>query len=132
MIRIFLILGALGMTFITAQVKAGDYTGAISAAGGLQGRVLWCDAEANIWALDSREKVAELAEKCKEANFNTIVVDVKPLSGVVLYNSKVAPRLTIWNGRPYPQNYDLLQVMVEECRRVGIEVHAAVNVFSEA
>ncbi len=120
------------MTFITAQVKAGDYTGAISAAGGLQGRVLWCDAEANIWALDSREKVAELAEKCKEANFNTIVVDVKPLSGVVLYNSKVAPRLTIWNGRPYPQNYDLLQVMVEECRRVGIEVHAAVNVFSEA
>lgn len=99
---------------------------------GLQGRVLWCDAEANLWALDSREKVAELADQCKVANINVIVVDVKPLSGVVLYNSRTAPKIKAWSGRQYPESYDLLQMMVEEGHRVGIEVHASINVFAEA
>ncbi len=102
-----------------------------SKAGGLQGRVLWCDAEANLWALDSGEKVRALAEHCKMANINTVVVDVKPLSGLVLYASEVAPRLSEWRGRPYPRDDDLLQTMTDEFRRVEIDVYAAVNVFSE-
>lgn len=110
---------------------AGKYSNAVTTAAGLQGRVLWCDAEANIWALDTKEEVADLANHCRDANINTIVVDVKPLSGTVLYNSKIAPKLTMWQGKPYPEGYDLLKTMVDECRRVGIEVYAAVNVFSE-
>ncbi|MEN6520583.1 MAG: alpha amylase family protein [Armatimonadota bacterium] len=95
-------------------------------------KVLWCDAEANLWALDSHEKVAELAGQCKEAGIDVIAVDVKPLTGVVLYNSRIAPRIKAWSGREYPENYDLLQVMVEEGHRAGIAVHASINVFAEA
>jgi uncharacterized lipoprotein YddW (UPF0748 family) len=110
---------------------AGRYVTAVTTAGGLQGRVLWCDAEANIWALDSREQVAALADHCKDANINTIVVDVKPLSGSVLYKSQVAPQLKTWQGKPYPADYDLLKTMVEEGHRAGVDVYAAINVFSE-
>jgi uncharacterized lipoprotein YddW (UPF0748 family) len=119
------------MTLMAMPAQAGKYTNAIAAAGGLQGRVLWCDAEANLWNLDTRDKVAEIARLCKEANINTIVVDVKPLAGVVLYKSRIAPRLVERQGRPYPQDHDLLQAVVEEGHRAGIDVYAAINVFSE-
>ncbi|MFQ3548222.1 MAG: alpha amylase family protein [Armatimonadota bacterium] len=98
---------------------------------GLQGRVMWFDANANIWQLSTRQGVQEAVEQCKRANINTIIVDVKPLSGFVLYNSKIAPKMKYFNGKPYPANYDLLQTTIEECRKAGIEVHAAINVFSE-
>ena len=119
------------MTLVSVPALAGRYADAIAAAGGLEGRVLWCDGESNLWALDTREKVADLADRCKEVNINVIVVDVKPLSGMVLYKSRMAPRLTEWRGRPYAQDFDLLQAAVEEGHRVGIEVYAAINVFSE-
>jgi len=95
-------------------------------------KILWCDAEANLWALDSREKAAEIVSRCKNAGIHALIIDVKPLSGVVLYNSRVAPIIKSWSGQPYPKDYDLLQVMSEECRKAGIEVHAAINVFAEA
>lgn len=112
--------------------SCGDsYCGAVSKVGGLAGRVMWCDAEANLWALSTREGVRDTVQRCKECGINTVVVDVKPLAGVVLYNSKIAPCLSEWEGKPYPEDYDLLKTMVEECREAGIEVHAAINVFAE-
>lgn len=119
------------MTCISIPALAGKYCSAVSQAAGLQGRVLWCDAEANLWDLDSREKVADLVKHCKDSNITTIVVDVKPLCGLVLYKSAIAPKLTEWRGRKYPADYDLLDAMVQECRRAGVEVYAAINVFSE-
>ena len=64
-------------------------------------------------------------------NINTIVVDVKPLSGLVLYKSAIAPRLREFEGRNYPADYDLLRTVIEEGHKAGIAVHAAINVFSE-
>ncbi|MBI2844358.1 MAG: family 10 glycosylhydrolase [Armatimonadetes bacterium] len=119
------------MIVTTMPAFSSGYANAIAAAGGLQGRVLWCDAEANVFALDTREKVADVVSKCKEANINTIVVDVKPISGLVMYKSRIAPGLKTWRGKPYPDDYDLLSTMVEEGHRAGVEVHAAINVFSE-
>ncbi len=119
------------MTIVSTAAIAGKYTNAVAGVGGLQGRVLWCDADANARALNTKEQVAALADRCKEANINVIVVDVKPLSGVVLYNSKIAPKLKESKGVQYPQYFDLLRAMVEEGHRVGIEVHAAINVFAE-
>ena len=98
---------------------------------GVQARIMWLDAEANLWQLSTREGVAETVKQCKAANINTIIVDVKPLSGMVLYRSSIAPRLTDFGGKPYPKNYDLLRTVVEEGHKAGIRVHAAINVFSE-
>ena len=50
----------------------------------------------------TRAGVIEIVRHCKAAHINTIVVDVKPLSGQVLYNSKVAPHMTTWKGHPSP------------------------------
>jgi len=119
------------MTLVSTPALAGKYAGAVAAAGGLQGRVMWVDAEANLGVLQTRAAAADLVCRCKEANINALVVDVKPLSGLVLYKSRIAPRLKEFGGQPYPQDFDLLQAAVEEGHRAGVEVYAAINVFSE-
>lgn len=96
-----------------------------------EGRVLWMDASANLERLSTREGIADAMERTADANFNVAVVDVKPLAGFVLYHSNIAPRVQTWRGIDYPQDHDLLAVAVEEGSRRGIEVHAAINVFSE-
>lgn len=124
---------ALGMVLMFVSSGAADNSRAnlISRQNGLQGRVMWFDAEANLWELSTRQGVRETVAKCKAANINTIIVDVKPLSGLVLYKSRFAPRLKTYLGRAYPANYDLLRTVIEEGHKAGIAVHASVDVFSE-
>ncbi|NLA39793.1 MAG: family 10 glycosylhydrolase, partial [Methanomicrobiales archaeon] len=97
---------------------------------GLQGRAMWLDAQANLQLLSSRAGVAEVIGKLKAANINTVIVDVKPLSGLVLYASELAPRLSSVD-HSYPADHDLLATVVEEGHKAGLDVHAAINVFSE-
>jgi uncharacterized lipoprotein YddW (UPF0748 family) len=104
---------------------------AVTRQTGLEGRVLWMDGSANLERLSTRQGVAAVLEKCRRAHINTVVVDVKPLSGLVLYASKIAPRTREWRGKPYPADYDLLQTVLEEARPRQIKVHAAINVFAE-
>jgi len=117
--------------WVASGAAAESRASELCAQRGLQGRVMWFDAEANIWELSTRRGVADTVAKCKAANINTIIVDVKPLSGLVLYGSKIAPRLEYHKGKPYPADYDLLQTVIEEGRNAGVAVHAAINVFSE-
>lgn len=117
--------------FISSGAMADSLAGDLARQQRAQGRVMWFDAEANMWELSTRAGVADMVAKCKSANINTIIVDVKPLAGVVLYNSKIAPKLTTFQGKPYPHDYDLLQTVVDEGHKAGIPVYAAVNVFSE-
>jgi len=116
---------------ISSSAMAGSLAGALARQERAQGRIMWFDAEANMWALSTRAGVKDMVAKCKIANINTIVVDVKPLAGLVLYKSKIAPRLTSSDGKPYPRNYDMLKTVVEESHKAGIPVYAAINVFSE-
>ena len=117
--------------FVSSGAGGDSRANALCKKMGLQGRVMWFDAEANIWELSTRRGVADTVRKCKSANINTIVVDVKPLSGLVLYSSKIAPKLTRFRGKQYPRNYDLLRTVLEEGHKAGIAVHAGINVFSE-
>src|SRR5262249_6608333 len=98
---------------------------------GLEGRVLWMDATANLERLSTKAGVAAVMEKCRKARINTVIVDVKPLSGQVLYRSGLAPRIKEWKGVPYPDGYDLLKTVIEEGHARGVKVHASINVFSE-
>lgn len=97
---------------------------------GLQARVLWVDATANLDRITTRDGISDIVARAREAKLTTLVVDVKPVSGHVLYPSKVAPRLTEWRGRHYP-DIDVLQAFLEEGRRAGLEVAASVNTFAE-
>lgn len=130
LIGAWLLVGVAGM-WVSSGVADASRASLLARQQGLQGRVMWLDAEANLWELSKRAGVADTIGKCKAANINTIVVDVKPLSGYVLYNSKLSPKLTRYRGRSYPQHYDLLQTVIDEAHRAGMQVHASINVFSE-
>jgi len=114
----------------SAQSKIPDFARSVSANLGLQGRVLWVDATANLDRVTTPEGVADLVGRAQRARFTTIVVDVKPVVGHVLYKSRFATPLRHWRGKSYP-DFDVLAAFVRECRKAGLEIAAALNVFSE-
>ena len=100
-----------------------------------QGRLLWVDATANLDRVNTAEKIQALVAKIKSVGFNTVVFDVKPILGEMLYPSKFAPKLTEW-VRPWatyklPTDFDPLKVMSTECRKQGLSLIVAFNAFSE-
>lgn len=98
---------------------------------GLEGRVLWLDGTANLQRLSTRDGVGSVLDHCLRAHINTVVVDVKPLSGHTLYDSRIAPHLKEWRGFQYPAGYDLLRVTLEEGHKRGLKIYANINVFSD-
>lgn len=100
-------------------------------ANGLQGRMLWVDATANISRTNTREKVAAVVAKAKAVGFNTLVYDVKPIVGHTMYPTPLAPKLKAWKGVEMPVEFDPLQAMVEETRTQGMELLISLNAFSE-
>ncbi|MBM3494677.1 MAG: hypothetical protein FJX72_10250 [Armatimonadetes bacterium] len=110
--------------------RAPSFARALCYYTGLQHRVLWVDGTANLARTTNRAGVAEIVEQARRANVNTIVVDVKPISGQVLYQSAIAERMTVWRGRTYPE-FDVLKAFIEQAHPAGIEVAASLNVLSE-
>lgn len=126
-----LLLSAVSPAPAQETPAPGELSKLVTRQAGLEGRVVWMDASANLQRLSTRDSLSGVFDRCRQANINTVVVDVKALSGHVLYNSKVAPRLTEWKGFTYPAGYDLLLQSMLEGRRRGIKVYAAINVFCE-
>ncbi len=95
---------------------------------------LWCDGEANLDLLGTPEGVKRIVTKAAGAGVTDLVVDVKLISGETLYNSKIAPKVTEWNGKKLPGDgsFDRLAAFVKEAHKRGLRVHASMNVFSEA
>lgn len=94
--------------------------------------VLWLDATANLNRTATRDGVRSIFERARDSGFTTIVVDVKPTSGEVLYASRVAPRLRHWgSGIELAADYDLLGVAVDPAQETELEVFASINVFVE-
>ncbi len=127
---------------VSAQ-RAPNIARSLTAAIGVQGRLMWIDGTANLfrkvirggksveepWST-TRSGVFDIVQKCKRAHVNTLIVDIKPLSGQVLYASKIAPRLKVWQTKPVPE-FDVLNAFVEEGHRAGLQVYAASNTLSE-
>src|SRR5579862_336461 len=114
----------------TAWVGVGDFARALTTDIGLQGRVMWIDATANIDRIMTREGVEDVVAHCKKANFTMLVVDAKPVSGQVVYNSKIAEHLRQWKGKTYP-DFDVLGAFVDAGHKAGLQVAASFNVFGE-
>jgi hypothetical protein len=100
-------------------------------ARGLQARVLWIDATANLERVGSRERVDAVIARARQAGFNTIVYDVKPIVGFTTYPSALAPKIEEWRGQRLAKEFDPLAAMVEACRREGLDLLVALNAFSE-
>jgi hypothetical protein len=97
----------------------------------LQARILWIDGTANIERFNTETKIVELVKQIRESGFNTIVFDVKPISGQVLYPSAIAPKLTEWKGRNLPIEFDPLAIMVREAKAANLWFFVSLNAFSE-
>src|SRR2546426_12602078 len=93
---------AFSSGFAAAQFRSPAFVHNLAADLGLQGRIMWVDGSANIDRITTREGVNDIVARCKKARFNSIVVDVKPVIGQVLYNSKIAEHLREWKGKTYP------------------------------
>ncbi len=98
---------------------------------GVQGRVLWIDATANLGRLNTPEKITALVSQIEDVGFTTIVLDIKPIVGHTLYPSKLAPRLTEWRGVLFPETVDPVALMVTAAHAAGLELVVNMNVFSE-
>lgn len=100
-------------------------------AQGLQGRVLWVDGTANLERCSSDDRIEKLVAQIKKVGFNTIVYDVKPISGQVLYPSQHAPKIEEWRGQKLPKEFDPLDSMSRHAKAQGIELLISLNAFSE-
>lgn len=67
----------------------------------------------------------------KEAGFNTVVLDVKPIPGFTLYPSAYAPKMTEWKGETLPADFDPLAELLNAGHAAGLSVIANMNVFCE-
>lgn len=97
----------------------------------LQARIMWIDATANLDRYNTEDKIVQLVRKIKDSGFNMIVLDIKPISGQVIYNSKLAPKLTEWKGKTMDAAFDPLAIFVREAKADGIPLHVSLNAFSE-
>ena len=93
--------------------------------------ILWLDATANLGRTVPPDGVERIFDRARQSGFTTVVVDVKPTSGEVLYPSRIAPRLRDWGGVEVPADRDLLAAAIDAAQKTGLEVFAGINVFVE-
>jgi uncharacterized lipoprotein YddW (UPF0748 family) len=98
---------------------------------GLQGRVLWIDATANINQYNTPDKIRALMDHIADSGFNTVVFDIKPISGQTVYPSHFAPKLLEWRGQSLPADFDPVPGMVEAAHGRHLSIILSMNAFSE-
>lgn len=96
-----------------------------------QARILWIDATANIDQYNSSAKIDALTEHIADAGFNTVVFDIKPISGQTVYPSRLAPKLTEWRNQMLPIDFDPMPDMITDCHTRGLSLLVSMNAFSE-
>lgn len=75
------------------------------------------------------DKFTEIAQKCSESGFNTLIVQVRPFCDA-LYKSSYFPWSHILTGTQgeNPQ-YDALQIMCNICKENNLKIHAWINPY---
>lgn len=124
-------LPGLSPVQIDSYQNGWGYAQQLARAKGLQARILWIDATANLDRVNDEAKIKNLVATIADAGFNTIVFDIKPISGQVLYFSKIAPKIKEWKGRVLPDDFDPLAVFVRECKTANLSLLVSLNAFSE-
>lgn len=75
------------------------------------------------------DKFTEIAQKCRDSGFNTLIVQVRPFCDA-LYKSSYFPWSHILTGTQgeNPQ-YDALQIMCDICKENNLKIHAWINPY---
>ncbi len=92
---------------------------------------LWCDPLTNIKRIYNRIGIIDILNKARASGFDAIILGVKSITGEVIYESKIAPRLLDWEDYRVPLNQDPVAMFLEEGHKRNMEIYAAFSVFSE-
>lgn len=90
--------------------------------------LMWFDAEANFERFSYPDSIDFYLKKIKDLGFTHAVVDVRPITGEVLFDSEFAPKMKDWNGYNR-KDFDYLGYFIQKGHELGIEIHASLNVF---
>jgi uncharacterized lipoprotein YddW (UPF0748 family) len=92
-------------------------------------KYLWVDASANYYRFLFKSEIVYYLDKAKETGFNHIIVDVRPGTGDVLYNSRFLQEYTGPDDTGSPRGWDYLQFWIDEAAKREMKVSASVTVF---
>lgn len=109
----------------------------------LKPRYIWIDAASNFPDFaNSKENITRDLTLAKDAGFTDIVVDVRPTTGDILFNSSLCDQvksLNAWvteNGVTSKKtiyrtaSWDYLQAFIDEGHKLGLRVHAGFNTMT--
>lgn len=86
--------------------------------------LMWFDAEANYRRFNNPDSIEYYVKKVADLGFTHAVVDVRPITGEVLYNSSLAPKV-----KDVTNQFDYLARFIEVGHKYGLKVLASMNVF---
>lgn len=90
--------------------------------------LMWFDAEANFERFSNPDSIDYYLTKIKSLGFTHAIVDVRPITGEVLFDTEFAPKMREWHGYER-KDFDYLGHFIKKAHELGIEVHASLNVF---
>ncbi|MBW8327240.1 MAG: family 10 glycosylhydrolase [Prolixibacteraceae bacterium] len=91
--------------------------------------LLWFDATANFARFSNADSVKKYLDKCVKAGVTDAVIDVRPITGEVLFDSQIAPRMNEWQGANRDPKFDYLGCFIKEGHQRKIRIHASMNNF---
>ncbi|TVQ74838.1 MAG: hypothetical protein EA363_01195, partial [Balneolaceae bacterium] len=93
-------------------------------------KILWFDASANFERLSYPDSISYYLDLTRDAGITDVVLDLKPISGHVMYESRYAPQwITHHSGITRETDMDLVRFFIDEARERGLTTHFSINVF---
>lgn len=92
-------------------------------------KLMWLDATANIQRFNNKDTIDYYLTKLKKLGFTDVVVDMRPISGYVMYDSDIAPKLKKWRGDTIIWSFDYMGYYIEKGHSLGLNIQASLNTF---
>lgn len=90
--------------------------------------IMWIDGEANFSRFSHKDSIDFYLQKVHDLGFTDVAVDVRPITGEVLFDTPNAPKMRDWHGYKRA-DFDYLGHFITVAHRLGIKVQATLNCF---
>jgi len=100
----------------------------VGVVGNVKPTLMWFDAEANFARLSNPDSIDYYLTKIKSLGFTHAIVDVRPITGEVLFETEFAPKMREWKGYER-KDFDFLGHFIKKGHELGLQVYTSLNVF---
>ena len=90
--------------------------------------IMWIDGEANFRRFSCPDSIDFYLKKVADLGFTDVAVDVRPITGEVLFDTPHAPKMHDWQGFTRP-DFDFLGRFLTTAHSLGLKVQATLNCF---